>query len=199
MSESHGYIPGPAPRVLALSGRKGSGKDEAAKALLADGWVRVALADPVREMLTILNPIIVSNFGEDSRWRQILEEDGYDQLKQYPEARRLMQVFATEVIRNNFGQDAWLDLAVTKIEDLTSDGFSVVVTDCRFPNEARKIRQVLRGMVVNIIRPELPADDAHLSEQPLPVELLDHTIINNGTIADLHRNIREAASRVRPL
>jgi hypothetical protein len=182
--------------VLALSGRKGSGKDEAAKALIADGWVRVAFADPLREMLAILDPMVERNWwgGPELRWTEILASEGYDELKQIPEARRLMQVFGTEVIRNHFGQNAWVDLAVNKIEALTDDGHSVVITDCRFPNEASTVRGLLAGRVVEIHRPDLIGDDAHVSEAGLPEGLIDVHLTNDGSIADLHTKIREIAS-----
>lgn len=182
-------------RIVGLAGRKGSGKDEAAKALVADGWVKVAFADPLRDLLYILNPIVRPEHDEFvhpvcERWAEIFDTEGYDELKQIPEARRLMQVFGTEVVREHFGQDAWVRLTVEKI--LAIGSANIVVSDLRFNNEARALHN-LGSTNINIVRPDLDSpDDPHVSETGVAQRHLDKTLRNVGSINDLHTWIRSA-------
>ncbi|GAC1529022.1 MAG: hypothetical protein NVS3B1_20520 [Marmoricola sp.] len=179
-------------RILGLCGRKGSGKDEAAKALIADGWVRMAFADPLRDMLRILNPIVRTD-GLADRWAEVYDREGYDRLKQLPEARRLMQTLGTEVIRDFFGQDAWANMLLRTVANMPP-ATRVVVTDVRFNNEARALRAA-GATIINVVRPDLGApDDAHISEVGVAQALVDRTLWNVGSIDDLHRHVRSIIS-----
>ena len=59
----------------------------------------------------------------------------------------------------------------------------VCVTDVRYPNEAQRVLN-LGGVVLEVVRPGL-VSDGHDTEQPLPSELVTHTIFNDGTLTDL--------------
>lgn len=69
------------------------------------------------------------------------------------------------------------------------DADIVVVTDVRYPNEAQRIKE-LKGKIWEIVRPGLESD-GHSSEIPLPRDLVDLTIVNDGTLADLKRKVGE--------
>lgn len=66
----------------------------------------------------------------------------------------------------------------------------LVITDVRYPNEADRVK-ALGGEVWEIQRPGLTSD-GHVTEQPLPDELVDRVIVNDGTIANLESKIEEA-------
>ena len=71
-------------------------------------------------------------------------------------------------------------------------GYSVVVDDMRFPNGA----EALRGLSVpvelwRIKRADAPACDQHESEGQLDGLMFDQTIINNGTLEDLHASLAQ--------
>lgn len=188
--------------VIGLTGLKGCGKDTAAEALVQDGWKRLALADPLRHMLYTLNPIIKFGhppgspaFGpgpEYLRWQDWLDHYGYDEAKKDPEVRRLMQVFGTEVIREQFGKNAWVDLAERTIQ--AEPWTSWVVTDVRFDNEARMIHD-LGGHVIQVVRDGLTAD-GHASEAGVDLNLIDLRLPNNGTVEHLHMQIRSVVNVV---
>lgn len=61
----------------------------------------------------------------------------------------------------------------------------VVITDCRFPNEARFVNKA-GGQVWQIERPGVEAVNAHASETPLDPDFIARWINNTGTIADLN-------------
>lgn len=174
--------------VIGLSGLKGCGKDTAAQVLIEDGWTRLAFADPLREMLFTLNPIIVMDECGEERWQDIMADIGYDEAKKHPEVRRLMQVFGTEVIRNQFGRDAWVNLAARRIQENPGN---YVLTDVRFDNEAKMIHS-LGGFMIRIERDGLTAD-GHASEEGISDDLIDMVTPNNSTVESLHLQIRGAA------
>jgi hypothetical protein len=105
--------------------------------------------------------------------------------------REFLQRFGTEAGRETFWDSFWIDLVLPENQQdlhVQYDGYDVVVvTDVRFPNEAERIKQ-LGGEVWEIIRPGLSAG-AHASEHPLPRDLVDVTIVNNGTILDLQDEV----------
>jgi hypothetical protein len=169
-------------RLLAVCGVARSGKDTAAQAL-AD-YTPLAFADGVREALLALDPMcdVASTVSED------VGHVGWELAKGDPEIRRLLQRMGTEAGRNIHGEDCWIRLAERKIAAI--DG-NVVITDCRFENEAAAVRS-WGGLVVRIDRPGTTACNEHASER-LDFAA-DATITNDGTIADLHAKVRDFAN-----
>lgn len=190
--------------VVGLSGLKGAGKDEAAKPLIEQGWKKLAFADPLREMLYTLNPIVkmgppmerafapMGQRQEYTRWQEYLDVVGYDEAKKHTEVRRLMQVFGTDVMREMYRQDAWVDLAERTIEaDPYQDW---VLTDVRFDDEAEMVRRQ-GGCMIRIQRNGLVAD-GHQSEEGVRDDLVDVIMPNNGTVDSLHRQMRSVVDLV---
>jgi hypothetical protein len=182
-------------RLIGLCGYAGSGKDEAAKGLVADGWERVALADAVREAMLALDPII-GRWHPDTpvqaqvsgRLSALLHSpDDWSDLKLHPEVRALLQRLGTEAGRDIHGQDCWVNIARRKILATSNN---VVVTDIRFANEAAMIRE-LGGVLIRIERPGVGPVNEHVSEV-MPFEA-DHTLLNDGSIEQLHDTIRQLA------
>jgi hypothetical protein len=112
-------------------------------------------------------------------------DNGFDREAVMPEwgfsVRHFLQVFGTECIRDNFGADFWVKKMRSAITRLSGElAFPVVITDCRFENEAEMIRS-LGGGVIEIRRPGLRASD-HASDAGIRA---DAVIINGGTLRDL--------------
>lgn len=66
----------------------------------------------------------------------------------------------------------------------------LVVTDVRYPNEARRILD-LGGEVWEIVRPGTESD-GHSSETPLPREYITQIINNHGSLVDLYNEVKES-------
>ena len=64
-----------------------------------------------------------------------------------------------------------------------------VITDLRFENEAQRVHD-LGGTVIEIDRKAVEIGDGHASEIRLPDEMIDLTIDNNGSLADLSREVK---------
>lgn len=135
--------------LIALSGYARSGKDEAAKVLVEEfGFIRVAFADKLREVLFQLNPLIRQNWtgsitGEavnhDVHVQDVIRSLGWDGYKESvygPEIRRLLQRLGTEAGRQTLWDSIWIDAAFANLPE----DANIVVTDCRFPNEAQAIK-----------------------------------------------------------
>jgi hypothetical protein len=100
--------------------------------------------------------------------------------------REYLQLYGTEAHREVFSTDFWVDalLSVPVEEQL------LIVTDVRFPNEAEAIIES-GGEVWRVNREGSGVPGNHVSETPLPDDLVDHEIDNNGTLEDLRKLIKE--------
>ena len=97
--------------------------------------------------------------------------------------REFLQRLGTEGIRNVLGNDVLIRAVPLEREcDL------LVITDVRFPDEAEAI-QGAGGEVWRLFRPGTGGMD-HVSERPLPADLVDREVDNSGTIADLYETVR---------
>jgi hypothetical protein len=169
--------------VIGLTGRKGSGKDTAASVLVRDyGFGLVKFADPLKNMLSAL--FAYQGASEDEIYRMLegdLKEVGVDYL-QGKTPREAMQTIGTEWGRNLIGENIWTDAAKRRIA-LCHDA---IVTDLRFPNELRILRE-LGAITVRIVRPSLYANSfsAHPSEQFIDEMEVDAEIINDGSEREL--------------
>jgi len=81
-----------------------------------------------------------------------------------------------------------------------SDVPALVVTDVRFPNEAQAVAD-RGGVLIRVRRPGVgPAKDkvgrVHESEVALDGWAFDHTLINDGSVRDLHLKLYGVADLV---
>jgi dephospho-CoA kinase len=177
--------------IIGLTGYAQSGKDTVAKILIEEyGYTRISFADVLREAIYRLNPIIPVKetplYTKDF-WllQDVVDEIGWDEAKvKHPEVRRLLQVIGTEVGRELFYQDVWVDAALKGV--LATD--NIVVTDVRFLNEADAIHR-LYGPVLKIERPGYGPVNNHPSDAGLPSTEIDHVIYNGGSMAMLKDNV----------
>lgn len=173
--------------IIGLSGYAQTGKDTIAKHLVENyGFKRIAFADPIREALYKLDPIIsdivdLPHVGIANA----VDNIGWELLKQSsPQVRRLLQRMGTEVGRNMFGTDFWVYQA---FKDVSSQS-QVVFTDVRFPNEFHHIKSHF-GKVFRVEKPGISAVNAHVSEMALDNYNFDGVILNNGSIEELNVQI----------
>jgi len=168
--------------IIGLSGYARSGKDTVAS--LFPDYQRRAFADPMREALLRLNPLISSSMTV----QEAVEIHGWDTAKTvFPEIRRLLQVLGTEVGRNMIDENVWVNIAT---KDLNSDD-DIVFADVRFPNEAQAIKE-LGGQIWRINRPEISAINLHSSESSMDHWPFDAWLDNSGSIEDLQAQIETA-------
>lgn len=165
--------------IIGLSGYARSGKNTVAD-ILGPDYRQLSFAEPMREAMLKLNPLVEGRI----RLAELVDEEGWQVAKTYPEVRRLLQVFGTEVGRNMFGEDFWVDLAMYDV----SPHEDVVFTDVRFPNEAEAIRE-MGGIIWRVDRKGIEAVNAHPSETALDDWNFDRVIDNNGTLDELREMV----------
>jgi hypothetical protein len=192
--------------IIGIAGYKRSGKSTVAEILTDDyDFQIIALADKLRAMLLGGNPWVTPTL----RLKDIIREYGWELAKDtFPEVRRLMQDFATEGVRDNLGQDTWLDawqrsLPRDTVTERSFDGELVNEThrfghaaapDVRFANEIERIRAI-GGVIWKVTRPGFATVDKHRSETESLGLVPDVLINNNGTVADLRRTVHDAMTR----
>ncbi|MER6314590.1 hypothetical protein ABT237_12580 [Streptomyces sp. NPDC001581] len=178
--------------LVGLAGLAGSGKDTAAKALVAIGWQRRAFADKVKDFLYAVNPWIEAH-GYSPLASEV-DQFGWDTVKKMqPEVRRYLQRCGTEAGRAVLGEDIWVDAL---FQDAEGWG-PTVITDVRFPNEAAEI--VRRGgLVVNILRPgqEVITESGHPSESALADWDFDEVLVNDRSAYALGHKLQLLTERM---
>lgn len=191
-------------RNIGIVGRKRSGKDTAAAALVEElGYVRHGLADPLKESALKLDPIVdfvdAGTRGED-RWveplrlSEVVLVDGWEVAKdEHPEVRRILQKLGDEAGRQVHGERTWIDQLLRRTWAANDAGHPVVVPDVRYPNEAEALRTA-GFLVVRIDRPGFcdPVPGEHASEQVERLRI-DTMIHNGATVSELKRQIIKLA------
>lgn len=171
----------PRVRVLGLSGWARSGKDSVAEFLEERcGYLKMSFAQPMKDALVTLNPM-VDVLDNRVNLKTALGGMDWDYLKSVStEIRPLLQRLGTEVGRQMFGEDFWVEQAIKAIPD----GAKVVFADVRFPNEAEAVKK-LGGQVWRIERDGFgPAND-HISEHALNKYDFDQRIYNDKDLETL--------------
>ncbi|MGI5404135.1 hypothetical protein ACQEVG_32735 [Streptomyces sp. CA-135486] len=183
---------------IGIIGRARVGKDTAGAWLVDNrGYRRVSFADPLRGCALALDPIVnTRRSGGDTfitRLAELVEMYGWERAKdEYPEVRRTLQRIGQGV--RAIDEDFWLRTALKKVTEANENGVPVVITDVRYPNEADSLRRAGFHLVY-VDRPGVPQID-HESEGALTAEDADHIVINNGSVADLHREMWLIADKV---
>ena len=186
------------PNVIGLAGQKGVGKDTAAAWFVERGYTRSGFSDPLKFMLNQAFGWSMNDW-EDREWKEAtcVVTHGAESFLPLPcpgSPRHFAQWLGTEVVRNNFGQNAWVDLWKQKWHSAGQP--RVIVPDVRFQNEVDAIHSV-GGIVIRITRGVYDgelffAHDGELEHRPHDSERtgelrnIDHHIENNGTVAELH-------------
>jgi hypothetical protein len=171
-----------------------SGKTEIARHLMLDGYMQVSFAAPLKSLVHEL----LCQLGHDNRTATSYVHAHKEQ--QIPgircSARHLMQTLGTEWGRQCVHPDVWVMIASKRISALHAAGHSVVIDDCRFPNEASLIRE-LGGELWHVERPDATTSTDHASEGALTdPELFTHRIVNDGTLQQLREQVAARLHRV---
>ena len=190
--------------LIGLIGKKQSGKDTVAKFLgVKYGYQQYSLANPMK--LACRHIFLMSDeqlWGDqkeevDMRYnttpRKILQVIGtelfqYDIYKHIPEMKAGVALRMLWINRFKLWYTRQIDPNLP-IQQRHSN--NVVVSDVRFPHEAKAIKK-LGGILVKILRPS-GADlmDQHASEQEQDEIVFDYLVINDETIRELHIEVEK--------
>lgn len=176
--------------VIGLCGTKGAGKDTVGEYLVSQyGFDRFAFADKLKEAVCALFNM---SYDDINRFRnnplvtlRIYHEDGLT-VANYWTFREILQRMGTEVGRDVFGKDFWVDL----IEEEIKGSSKAVITDVRFDNEINLVKRHNSAVMWRIERSKSINNDAHASEQLATQKWFEGvTIKNDGTVRDLYNTV----------
>lgn len=173
--------------VIGICGYARAGKDTLARIIADLGYEHRSFAGPMKPMLYALDPTVrlETGFGTVS---QLVDAFGWEAAKTHDEVRRLLQRLGTEAGRAHLGQDVWVNALFA-----ASSSGRLVISDCRFPNEADAIR-AKGGVVVRVERPGVRPVNRHTSETALDDYEPDLVVANDETIDDLRPWAHKAVS-----
>lgn len=175
-------------KIIAINGKKRSGKDYNAKLLkekLEDNGYSVAIisfAYPIKDIIAKTFNISVDDV---ELYKNESDEYGLE-IKVYPnnqpsgvikyiDMREILQRFGTEAMKPYFGKAVWANLTYNKIEEMGCD-YSII-PDFRFPEEYRD--DIITVKVKNDVI-DNSSTDSHSSENSLNDFNFNYIIDNTG-------------------
>lgn len=167
-------------KIIGFTGQPSSGKDTCF-GLLNDRYrvFRFAFADELRQQCECAWNSVN---GRIRPWDFLSKE----------QQRPLLQVWGTEMGRDLFGEDKWLRRLKIVLPQLPSS--TAVVTDVRFDNEARFIKES-GGKVFKLYRYNLREQNSHVSNKGVSDAFISGHISNLGTIEDLMGSLLSALKK----
>lgn len=140
--------------IIGICGLIGSGKDTIADYLQNIHQYRResfahTLKDAVAHIFGWDRELIEGRTRESREWREQVDPWWAERLNMPDLTPRLvLQIWGTEVARRSFHDDIWIASLENKLRKTTDD---VVISDCRFPNEIKAIRNA-GGIVIRVVR-----------------------------------------------
>ena len=172
--------------VIGLGGFSGVGKTTVAEAILKElaeqtpalAGRRLSLADRIKRVLAVL---VDENLAFDRQSEKRLPlYAGSDW-----QAGDFLRIFGTEFVRDNIGEDFWIDVAAKQLARL-EEPTVIVIDSLRYGNDARFIRAL--GIAVLLERDDVVQTIDHVSEAPEELSV-DAVVKNNGTPRETARAV----------
>jgi len=187
--------------IIALSGYAQSGKDACANFIreIDPDFEIKKFSHKLKVVASILTGIPVDKF-EDQDFKKTTMGDEWTYVGIPLTVRDFLQRLGTDAVRNNLHHNAWVNALMSGyrkekwsgwIDNIRFDypASKWVITDCRFPNEAKAVKE-RGGIIVRVDRSGVNPVNAHPSETALDSWKFDHIIVNNGTLEDLKTSIQ---------
>ena len=208
--------------IIGFVGFIGSGKDTAADYLVNfHGFRRDSFANTLKDAVAAVfgwdRTLLEGRTKEAREWREQVDPWWAERLNMpHLTPRWVLQYWGTEVCRQAFHDDIWIASVENKMRKTGDD---IVISDVRFPNEIKAIKQA-GGKVVRVVRgadPEWYNDARNVNAGPTNINWaiskmrmeklgihasetawigngIDLEIDNNGTIDELFAQIKNLVS-----
>jgi hypothetical protein len=139
--------------IIGVCGFIGSGKDTVADYLTNfHGFRRESFANSLKDSVASVfgwDRIMLEGRTKQAReWREQQDDWWSARLGKPITPRWVLQYWGTEVCRHGFHDDIWIASLENKLRNSKDD---IVISDCRFPNEIKSIKNA-GGIVVRVIR-----------------------------------------------
>lgn len=190
--------------IIALCGCNGCGKDTLSNVLVENGYIPLAIADPVRKAVSIKFRWPLQKLKgltkEDREWREEVDPYWSNILGWSITPRRALELEGTQCNRDIFGKELNIGNLLLRLDE--HKGSNILVTDCRFLNEFEALKK--RGaIIVHIDRESVKESwyydykernivpkNVHRSRYEWIKENHDITIENNGSIEEFQREVK---------
>jgi hypothetical protein len=210
--------------IIGVCGFIGSGKDTIADYLVnIHQFRRESFANTLKDACAAVfgwdRTMLEGRTKQAREWREQVDPWWSKRLDMAITPRWILQHWGTEVCRRAFHDDIWIASLENKLRTSQDD---VVISDCRFPNEIRAIRDQ-GGVVIRVVRGPEPEwyDDAvavnagpknmrwaiakeamtnrniHASETAWVGTDFNAVIDNNGTMDQLYQQINDLLQDLR--
>ena len=204
--------------IIGISGRMGSGKntvgDIIEKLCLTNNgpkFEQKSFAGKLKQIASLLTGIPVEDF-EDQEFKKSYLGAEWGTVQDIPlnsippfadmqfnalmSVRELLQKLGTEAIRDGLHPNAWVNALMCEYKRPKMSEYhpsNWIITDVRFPNELEAVEEV-KGLTLKVVRPQYETANfkpQHPSETSLDSAEFDYTIINDSTIDELIKKVRE--------
>jgi len=206
--------------IVGICGFIGSGKDTVADYLMnVHEFRRDSFASTLKDAVSLVfgwdRTLIEGRTKQSREWREQVDSWWAERLNiPHLTPRWILQYWGTDILRNHFHDDLWIASLENKLRNSQDN---VVVSDCRFPNEIRGIRQS-GGFVIRVSRGEEPwwydiavranngnenaqavldSHNIHASETSWVNTEFDYVLDNNGTLENLFNQINDLVQYLR--
>jgi hypothetical protein len=209
--------------IIGICGFIGSGKDTVADYLVNfHGFRRESFANTLKDAVSHVfgwdRTMLEGRTKQAREWREQVDPWWAERLNMpHLTPRWILQYWGTEVCRKSFHDDIWIASLENKLRNSKDN---VVISDCRFPNEIKAIKQA-GGVVVRVVRGAEPEwyDAAvslnkgpnrnlnwaiskakieelniHASETAWVGTAFDALLDNNSSIDDLYKQVKSLVS-----
>jgi hypothetical protein len=208
--------------IIGVCGFIGSGKDTIADYLTNfHGFRRESFANSLKDAVAHVfgwdRTMLEGRTKQAREWREQVDPWWAERLDMPNLTPRwVLQYWGTEVCRKAFHDDIWIASLENKLRNSTDD---IVISDCRFPNEIKSIKNA-GGMVLRVVRgaePDWYNDAAdmnagdrcmnymlaktrmqqlgiHASETAWVGTKFDAIMGNNGSIDELYAQVQQLIS-----
>lgn len=211
--------------VIAICGFMGSGKDTIADYLVNFyGYKRESFANSLKDAVSSVfgwdRELLEGRTKQSREWRETRDEWWSARLKQDITPRWVLQYWGTEVIRRGFHDDMWVASLENRLRNSKDD---IVITDCRFPNEIKALKNIgatvlrvkrgpeptwydaaknyntgMKSMGWALGKDILDKANVHASEYSWVGSKFDAVIENDSTVDDLYADIKKLVTVKNP-
>lgn len=198
--------------IIGILGNIGSGKDTIAHYLTQfHDFNQLSFANSLKDAVSAVfgwdREMLEGKTAESREWRETVDPFWSKRLSMPTLTPRwVLQYWGTDLARSEFHGDIWVASLENKI---AKSNTSVVISDCRFPNEIHAIRD-MGGSIIRVQRGDLPEwypdaelavkgslvainslkdKNIHISEWSWIDSKYDILIRNDGTVDELYDNV----------
>lgn len=196
--------------IIGICGLIGSGKDTTADYLVnVHQYRRDSYASTLKDVVSAVfgwpRDMLEGRTKHSREWREQVDTWWSNRLGM-PDLtpRYVLQYWGTDVLRNHFHNDIWIACMENKLRTMQDD---IVISDCRFPNEIKSIKNA-GGLVIRVQRGpdpdwfvnttdyfngkcDLPENLPHASEWSWAGTEFDAVLDNNGTMDNLFQQVND--------